>query len=63
LDIGYVNGFVEVSFPRENHWRKGKRFMEKGFRNKRLERRPLVNLRMLEPPKENILGREGGVSK
>ena len=51
LDIGHVKGFVEVSFPRSIHWRKGKGFMEKGFSNGRLEGRPsLVNLRSIEPP-------------
>jgi hypothetical protein len=50
LDIGHVKVFLEVSFPRVSHWSKGKGYMEKGFSNGRLERRPsLVKLRRLEP--------------
>jgi hypothetical protein len=57
LDIGHVNGFVEVSFPREIHWNKRNGFMEKVFSNKTLERRPsLVILRRLEPPRGERFG-------
>jgi hypothetical protein len=60
LDIGHFKGFVEVSFPRASYWRKRNGFVEKGFSNERLERRPsLVNLRRIEPPKGKGLGREG----
>jgi hypothetical protein len=58
LDIGHVNGFVEVLFPRVSHWSKRKGTMEEGFDNGRLERRSsLVNLGRLEPPKGQRLGR------
>ena len=57
LDIGHVKGFVEVPCTRESHWNKRKGIMEKGFINRRLERRPsLVNLRSLEPPRGKIFG-------
>jgi hypothetical protein len=57
LDIGHVKGFVEAPFPREIHWSKRNGFMEKGFSNGRLERRPsLVNLRRLEPPRGKMFG-------
>jgi hypothetical protein len=57
LDIGHVKGFVEVSCPRPSHWNKRKGFMEKGFRNRRIERRPsLVNLRRFEPPRGKRFG-------
>jgi hypothetical protein len=57
LDIGHIEGFVEVSFPRASHWSKEKGFMEKVFSNERLERRPsLVNLRRLEPPRGKRFG-------
>jgi hypothetical protein len=57
LDIGHVEGFVEVSCSRASHWSKGKGFMEKSFSNRRLERMPsLVNLRRLEFPGGERLG-------
>jgi hypothetical protein len=42
LDGGHVKGFVEVLFPRESNWSKGKGIMEKGFDNERLEKRPYL---------------------
>jgi hypothetical protein len=57
LDIGHVKGFLEVPFSRVSHWNKREGFMEKGFSNGRLERRPsLVNLRRLEPPRGKHFG-------
>jgi hypothetical protein len=58
LDIGHIKGFVEVYYPRASHWSNGKGFMEKGFSNGRLERRPsLVNLRRREPPRGKRFGK------
>jgi hypothetical protein len=48
LDVDHVERIVEVFFPRESHWGKGKGTVEKGFNNGRLERRPsLVDLRSI----------------
>jgi hypothetical protein len=58
LDVGHVERFVEVLFPRVSHWSKRKGTMEEGFNNGRLERRPsLVNLRRLEPPRGKRFGK------
>jgi hypothetical protein len=58
LDIGHVNGFVEVLFPRVSHWIKRNVIVQEVFENGRLERRPsLEKLRRLEPSRGKRIGR------
>ena len=51
LDVGHVERFVEVLFPRVSHWIKRKGTMEEGLDNGRLEGRPSsIDLRRFKPP-------------
>jgi hypothetical protein len=57
LDISHVKGFEGFPLPRVIHRSKRNGFMEKGFRNGRLERRPyLVNITRIEPPRGEMFG-------